>query len=84
MAAGRLDGWCSVKAGFTYTLGTLKMESEMGDQLDYGEVKIGFQVSNAKADSAEAHELTAVVDKLVTDGAAGQIFTRYLGSAYAP
>jgi ABC-type amino acid transport substrate-binding protein len=84
MAAGRLDGWCSVKAGFTYTLGTLKMDAELGDQLDYGEVKIGFQVTNAKADSAEAHELTDVAGKLVGEGVAGQIFTRYLGAPYSP
>jgi len=84
MAAGRLDGWCSVKAGFTYTLGILKMDAEMGDQLDYGEVKIGFQVTSAKVDSPEAHELATVAGKLVSDGVAGQIFTRYLGSPYPP
>jgi ABC-type amino acid transport substrate-binding protein len=84
MAAGRLDGWCSVKAGFTYTLKTLKMDAELGDELEYGEVKIGFQVTNAKADSAEAHELAAVAAKLVSDGEAGKIFTRYLGSPYTP
>ena len=84
MAAGRLDGWCSVKAGFTYTLATLKMDAELGDQIDYGEVKIGFQVTGAKADSAEARELTEVAGKLVSEGVAGQIFTRYLGSAYSP
>ena len=26
---GRLDAWCSVKAGFTYTLSSLKMDAEM-------------------------------------------------------
>jgi ABC-type amino acid transport substrate-binding protein len=84
MAAGRLDAWCSVKAGFTYTLSSLKMDAEMGDQIDYGEVKIGFQVTNAKAESAEAQELTAVTAKLVSDGEAGKIFTHYLGSPYTP
>jgi ABC-type amino acid transport substrate-binding protein len=84
MAAGRLDGWCSVKAGFTYTVGILKMGDQVGDELDYGEVKIGFQVTNGKADSTEAHDLTAAVDKLVSDGVAGKIFTTYLGSPYSP
>ena len=84
MAAGRLDGWCSIKAGFTYTLSTLKLDAELGDQLEYGEVKIGFQVTNGKAESAEAHELTTVTGKLVSDGEAGKIFTRYLGSPYTP
>ncbi len=84
MAAGRLDGWCSVKAGFTYTLGTLKMDAEVGEQIDYGEVKIGFQVTNAKVDSAEAHELADVVNKIVADGTSGKIFTRYLGAPYPP
>lgn len=84
MAAGRLDGWCSIKAGFTYTLDTLKLNAELGDQLDYGEVKIAFQVTHAKADSAEAHELSGVAAKIVSDGEAGKIFTRYLGSPYAP
>jgi ABC-type amino acid transport substrate-binding protein len=84
MAAGRLDGWCSVKAGFTYTLNALKMDSEIGDQIEYGEVKIGFQVTNAKADSEEARQLTEVAAKVVSDGEAGKIFTRYLGSPYTP
>jgi ABC-type amino acid transport substrate-binding protein len=84
MVAGRLDGWCSVKAGFTYTLHTLNMDADLGDQLDYGEVKIGFQVTGAKADSAEAHGLATVIDKMVADGVSGQIFTRYLGAPYAP
>jgi ABC-type amino acid transport substrate-binding protein len=84
MAAGRLDGWCSVKAGFTYTVGVLKMGDQIGDELDYGEVKIGFQVTNGKADSTEAHDLTAAVDKLVSDGVAGKIFASYLGSPYSP
>ena len=84
LAAGRLDGWCSIKAGFTYALNGLKMTADVGDQLDYGEVKIGFQVTNGKADSTEAHDLTAAVDKLVSDGVAGKIFTTYLGSPYSP
>ncbi len=84
MAAGRLDGWCSVKAGFTYTFATLKLDTELGDQIEYGEVKIGFQVSNAKADSNEAGELTTAAAKIVSDGEAGKIFTRYLGLPYAP
>jgi ABC-type amino acid transport substrate-binding protein len=84
LAAGRLDGWCSIKAGFSYALGSLKMDAELGDQLEYGEVKIGFQITKAKVDSDEAHEMIAVVDKIVSDGIAGQVFAHYLGSAYAP
>jgi len=84
MAAGRLDGWCSVKGGFTYALGVLKLETEIGDQIDYGEVKIGFQVTSAKAESAEARSMSAVVEKLVSDGIAGQIMARYLGAPYPP
>jgi polar amino acid transport system substrate-binding protein len=84
MAAGRLDAWCSAKPGFTYALGALKMAADMGDQLDYGEVKIAFQVTSAKADTAETHELETVTAKLVSDGTAGQIFTRYVGAPYSP
>lgn len=84
LAAGRLDGWCSIKAGFTYALDSLKMTAEVGDQLDYGEVKMGFQVTSAKAGSAEAKELAAVVEKLVSDGTTGQIFTHYVGAPYTP
>jgi ABC-type amino acid transport substrate-binding protein len=84
LAAGRLDGWCSIKAGFTYALNNLKMTADIGDQLDYGEVKMGFQVTSAKAGSAEAQELAAVVEKLVSDGITGQIFTRYVGAPYTP
>jgi ABC-type amino acid transport substrate-binding protein len=84
LAAGRLDGWCSIKAGFTYALNGLKMTADVGDQLDYGEVKMGFQVTGAKAGSAEAQEMAAVVEKLVSDGIAGQIFTRYVGAPYTP
>jgi ABC-type amino acid transport substrate-binding protein len=84
MAAGRLDAWCSAKPGFTYALGALKMGDEMGDQVDYGEVKIAFQVTSAKTDSAEAHELGGIVDQLVSDGTAGKIFTRYVGAPYTP
>jgi ABC-type amino acid transport substrate-binding protein len=84
LAAGRLDGWCSIKAGFTYALTSLRMTAEVGDQLDYGEVKMGFQVTGAKAGSAEAKELAAVVEKLVADGITGQIFTHYVGAPYTP
>jgi ABC-type amino acid transport substrate-binding protein len=84
LAAGRLDGWCSIKAGFTYALNNLKMTSDVGDQLDYGEVKMGLQVTSAKAGSAEAKEMAAVVEKLVSGGIAGQIFTRYVGAPYTP
>jgi ABC-type amino acid transport substrate-binding protein len=84
LASGRIDGWCSAKPGFVYALGKLKMEAEMGEQLDYGEAKIGFQVTGTKAESAEAHEFTITAEKLVTDGVAGQIFTHYVGSPYAP
>ena len=84
LAAGRLDGWCSIKAGFTYALNNLKMTADMGDQLDYGEVRMGFQVTSAKAGSAEAKELAGVVEKLVGDGVTGQVFTRYVGAPYTP
>lgn len=84
IAAGRLDAWCSVKAGFTYALGVLKMEADMGEHLEYGEVKIGFQVTGAKAESTDAQALTAVVETLVKEGAVGEIFTRYVGAPYAP
>jgi ABC-type amino acid transport substrate-binding protein len=84
LAAGRLDGWCSIKAGFVYALNNLKMDAEIGDELDYGEVKMGFQVTSAKADSPEAKELAGVVEKLVGDGTVGQIFTHYVGSPYHP
>jgi hypothetical protein len=84
LAAGRLDGWCSIKAGFIYALNRLKMTADVGDQLDYGEVKMGFQVTSAKAGCAEAQEMAAAVEKLVSDGIAGQIFTRYVGAPYTP
>jgi ABC-type amino acid transport substrate-binding protein len=84
LAAGRLDGWCSVKLGFDYALANLKMAAEMGDRMDYAEVKIGFQVTAAKADSAKAHELAGIVETLVREGVAGKIFTHYVGSAYQP
>ena len=84
LAAGRLDGWCSIKAGFTYALNNLKMTADMGDQLDYGEVKMGLQVTSAKAGSAEAKELAGVVEKLVSDGTTGQIFAHYVGAPYTP
>lgn len=84
LAAGRLDAWCSVKPGFTYAVNNLKMASDMGDEVDYSEVKIGFQVTNAKANSAEAHELATVVEKLVGDGTAGKIVAHYVGAPYPP
>jgi ABC-type amino acid transport substrate-binding protein len=84
LAAGRLDGWCSIKAGFIYALNNLKMNADMGEELDYGEVKMGFQVTSGKAGSAEAKELAGVVEKLVGDGTAGQIFTHYVGAPYPP
>jgi ABC-type amino acid transport substrate-binding protein len=84
LASGRLDGWCSLKPGFVYALGQIKMEAEMGEQLDYGEYKIGMQVTAAKAESAEAHELAAIIDKLISDGTMGQIWIRYVGAPYTP
>jgi polar amino acid transport system substrate-binding protein len=84
LAAGRLDGWCSIKAGFVYALNALKMTSEIGDQLEYGEVKMGFQVTGGKAGSAEAKEMAAVVEKIVSEGGTGQIFTHYVGAPYLP
>jgi ABC-type amino acid transport substrate-binding protein len=84
LAAGRLDAWCSIKLGFIYALNDLKMAPDMGEELDYGEVKIGIQVTSAKAESAEAHEVEAVVEKLVRDGTAGKIVAHYVGEPYAP
>jgi ABC-type amino acid transport substrate-binding protein len=84
LAAGRLDAWCSIKPGFTYALNNLKMAADMGDEVDYSEVKIGIQVTAAKAESAEAHELQTVVEKLVSDGTAGKIVAHYVGSPYPP
>jgi polar amino acid transport system substrate-binding protein len=84
IAAGRLDAWCSAKPGFTYALRSLKMDTDMGESVDYGEVKIAFQVTNGKADSAEAHDLEDLVGKLVAEGAVGQIFNRYVGAPYPP
>jgi ABC-type amino acid transport substrate-binding protein len=84
MAAGRLDGWCSIKAGFTYALDKLGMGDKIGDQLEYGAVNIGFQVTGAKIESDEAKDMTALVEQLVRDGVAGQIFTHYLGAPYTP
>jgi ABC-type amino acid transport substrate-binding protein len=84
LIAGRLDGWCSIKAGFAYTLRAMAAEDQIGDQLEYGEVQIGFQVAGDKVGSPEAQELTAVVEGLVQDGVAGRIFTHYLGAPYPP
>ena len=45
---------------------------------------MGFQVTGGKAGSAEAKELAGVVEKLVSDGTTGQIFTHYVGAPYTP
>lgn len=84
LAAGRLDAWCSIKPGFIYTLRSLKLDGDMGQSVDYGEVKIAFQVTNAKADAAETHQMEELVGKLVTEGVPGQIFNRYVGAPYTP
>jgi polar amino acid transport system substrate-binding protein len=84
LAAGRLDGWCSIKAGFTYALSALRMNADVGDQLEYGEVKMGFQVTSGKAGSDEAKEMAGVVEKIVNEGITGQVFSRYVGSPYLP
>jgi ABC-type amino acid transport substrate-binding protein len=84
LAAGRLDAWCSLKPGFVYALGQLKMEADMGEQLDFGEYKIGMQVTGAKAESAEAHQLAAIISDMISDGTMGKIFTRYVGAPYTP
>lgn len=84
LAAGRLDAWCSIKLGFTYALKNLNMAADMGDEVDYGAVKVGFQATAAKADFAEAHELATVVEKLVSDGTAGKIVAHYVGAPYSP
>jgi len=84
LASGRLDAWCSLKPGFVYALGQIKMEADMGEQLDYGEYKIGMQATAAKAESPEAHEVAGIVDALIADGTMGKIFTRYVGAPYTP
>lgn len=84
LASGRLDAWCSLKPGFVYALEQIKMEADMGEQLDYGEYKIGMQVTSAKAESSEAHEIAAVINDLISDGTMGKIFIRYVGSPYTP
>jgi ABC-type amino acid transport substrate-binding protein len=84
LAAGRLDGWCSIKAGFSYALSALKMEDQIGDQIEYAKVQIGFQVTPGKRDTIETKELAATVDRLVQSGMTDKIFTRYLGATYRP
>jgi ABC-type amino acid transport substrate-binding protein len=84
LAAGRLDAWCSIKAGFIYTLNKTDMTDKMGDQLEYGEVKIGLQVTRAKLDTPEAKDVGAVVEHLLQDGTVGAIFSRYVGTPYTP
>lgn len=84
LAVGRLDGWCSIKAGFIYALSGLDMRTQMGPELEYGAIWIGLQVTASKQQSADAKELSAALDTLVSEGVAGQIFTRYLGEPYPP
>ena len=84
LASGRLDAWCSLKPGFVYALGQIKMEADVGEQLDYGEYKIGMQVTAAKAESAEAQEVAAIIGDLIRDGTMGKIFTHYVGAPYTP
>jgi hypothetical protein len=60
------------------------MNDDIGDQLEYGAVKMGFQVTTGKAGSAEAMDMAAVVEKLVSDDSIGQIFNRYVGAPYPP
>jgi ABC-type amino acid transport substrate-binding protein len=84
LAAGRLDGWCSIKAGFTYTLSSLKLDSDLGDQVEYGAIKIGLQVSKANLGTPDEQSLSATMKKIVASGTAGQIFTHYLGAPYQP
>ncbi|WP_158808503.1 ABC transporter substrate-binding protein [Beijerinckia sp. L45] len=84
LAAGRLDGWCSIKAGFIYTLDKTDMAAKIGDQLDYGEVQVGMQVTRAKLDTAETKDVRAVIEGLLADGTVGRIFSRYVGKPYTP
>jgi ABC-type amino acid transport substrate-binding protein len=84
LAAGRLDGWCSIQPGFIYALRTLKLEQDIGDQLAYSEVRIGFQVTRAKADAPEGRAMAGLVDQLVSEGVTGKIFERYVGVAFRP
>ncbi len=84
LASGRLDGWCSVKAGFDYALNNLGMTDQIGDQFNYGSASLGLQASQAKAGTSEAKVMAQAVAGLVDDGTASLIFTHYLGKAYPP
>ncbi len=84
LVTGRLDGWCSIKAGFIYTLNKTDLADKLGDQLDYGEVKIGLQVTRTRLNTAAAKEIGTIVNGLVDDGTTGQIFSRYVGEPYKP
>lgn len=84
LAAGRLDGWCSSKAGFDYALGNLHMADQMGNKFEYGEVNIGLQASHAKAGTPEADRMAHAVADLVAEETAGRVFMQYLGKTYSP
>ena len=84
LAVGRMDAWCSIKAGFTYALNGLGKQNQMGPELEYGAIRIGLQVTGSKKQSTDASELSAALDILVSEGVAGQIFTRYVGEPYPP
>lgn len=84
LAAGRLDGWCSIKAGFVFNLSKLGMASEIGEELDYGDVKIGLQVTRSKIGSPEAQGVIDAVEALARDGTVAHVFQDYVGASYAP
>jgi ABC-type amino acid transport substrate-binding protein len=84
LAAGRLDGLCGIKAGFLYSLARTGMADKIGDQLDYDAFQIGMQVTHTKLNTADASNVSAIVDGLLKDGTVGRIFSQYLGSSYPP
>ena len=43
LAAGRLDAWCSIKAGFSYTLDGLNMRQQMGPELNTARSGSGYK-----------------------------------------
>ncbi len=84
LSVGRLDAWCSIRAGFIYTLNKTDLAEKIGDQLNYGEVEIGLQVTRSKLDTTEAKDVGAVIDLLLKEGTVGKIFSQYVGTSYNP
>lgn len=84
LAVGRLDAWCSIKPGLIYALDKSGAANQLGERIEYGEVKIGLQITRAKLNTDEAKQVESIVADLLTDGTVGQIFSRYVGTPYAP